>query len=97
MIFSQDVDPPGNVTAVRNGSSVTISWNPINVRPADCRGYLLDAYVCQNGSYLKYIDDIQNTSVVITDELNTCPAGSSGKIYGVHTRGYTDPVTIPWP
>jgi len=97
MIFSQDIEPPGNVTAVRNGNTVTISWDPINVGAADLRGYLLDAYVCQNGSYLKYIDDIQATSVMITDEVNTCPAGSSGKLYGVSTRGYTDPVTIIWP
>ena len=97
MIFSPDVDPPTNVTAVRNGSTVTISWDPINVGPADFRGYLLDAFVCQNGSYLKYLDDIQTTSFVITDELNTCPAASSGTLYGVHVRGYTDPVKIIWP
>jgi hypothetical protein len=97
MIFSPDVDPPLNVTAVRKGDTVTISWDPIKVGPADFRGYLLDAFVCQDGSYLKYIDDVQTTQIVITDELNKCPAGSEGKLYGVHTRGYTDPVTIAWP
>jgi uncharacterized protein (DUF427 family) len=97
MIFSPDVDPPTNVTTVRNGSTVTISWDPINVGPADFRGYLLDAFVCQNGSYIKYLDDIQTTSIVITDELTGCPAASSGTLYGVHVRGYTDPVKIVWP
>jgi hypothetical protein len=97
MIFSPDVDPPTNVTAVRNGGTVTISWDPINVAPADFRGYLLDAFVCQNGSYLKYLDDVQTTSIVITDELNACPVASSGTLYGVHARGFTDPVKIVWP
>jgi hypothetical protein len=97
MIFSPDVEPPTNVTAVRNGSTVTISWDQINVGPADFRGYLLDAFVCQNGSYLKYLDDVQTNSIVITDELNACPAASSGTLYGVHVRGYTDPVKIVWP
>ncbi len=97
MIFSQDIAPPDNMTAMRAGDTVTISWDPIAVAGPDFQGYLLDAFVCQGGAYLKFITNTLNTTINVTDQKNVCAGPSSGVIYGVTVRGYTDPVPITWP
>src|SRR5690242_10447932 len=51
-IGSNMYGPPGNVTAVRDGSTVTISWNKVEMTLDDSRGYLLELFVCQDGNYL---------------------------------------------
>ena len=88
--------PPANVQASRDGSQVTISWDPVNVKPEDARGYLIEAYVCQNGFYISTAVHTDGTSITLTDET-TCAQESSGLLYGAEKHGYTDPVPIPWP
>lgn len=95
--YTKDIAAPKNVIAVRNGSTVTISWEPINVTPEGFRGYLIDAFVCQNGAYMKFITTTNNTSYVITDQKNTCAGPSGAVLYGGTAIGYTDPVVITWP
>jgi len=95
--FTTDISPPANVSAVRNGSTVTISWDAINVSPEGFRGYLIDAFVCQNGVYLKFIANTNNTSYSITDEKNSCAGPSGAVLYGGTAIGYTSPITIAWP
>lgn len=92
-----DIDPPANAGAVRSGSSVTISWDAISVSPEGFRGYLIDAFVCQNGVYVKFIATTNNTSYTITDEKNGCAGPSGATLYGGTAIGYTEPVVIAWP
>ncbi len=44
--------PPKNVRASRKGDQVTISWSKVWMTEDDDRGYLIEAWVCQNGLYL---------------------------------------------
>ena len=91
------IAPPGNVSTMRNGDTVTISWDAINIDPSGARGYLVDVFVCQAGAYIKFIANPQGTSIDITDQQNTCAGPSGGKLYGAAATGYTEPVTVPWP
>ncbi len=98
-IGSNMYGPPGNVTAVRDGSRVTISWNKVEMTKDDDRGYLLELFVCQDGNYLWWTDsypDQDSTSYTVRDEAG-CPQPSSGKLYTVEKHGFSEPAIIPWP
>jgi len=91
--------PPSNVRAVREGDAVTITWDRVPMTEDDDRGYLIEAFVCQNGVYLWWpvsFPDQYTTSYTVTDETG-CAFKSEGKIYTVEKHGYTEPVSIPWP
>ncbi len=47
---------PGNVTAVRDGNKVTISWNQVKMTKDDDRGYLLELFVCQDTIFMWWTD-----------------------------------------
>jgi hypothetical protein len=90
---------PHGVKAERQDEKVTISWEPVAMTTDDDRGYFLDLFVCQGGSYLWFPVALANqdkTSYTVKDEAG-CPMPSSGKIYTVEKHGYTNPVTINWP
>ncbi len=98
-IGSNMYGPPSGVTAVRNGSRVTISWNQVKMTADDDRGYLLELFVCQDNFYLWWTDSYDNqytTSYTVKDEKG-CPEPSSGLLYTVEKHGFSDPVVIPWP
>jgi hypothetical protein len=98
-IGSNQYGPPKNVTAVRNGDQVTISWDRVEMSQDKDRGYLLELFVCQNGNYLWWTDsypDQYSTSYTVKDEAG-CSEPSSGKLYTVEKHGFSDPVEIPWP
>ena len=98
-IGSNMYGPPGNVTAVRDGNNVTISWNKVEMTLDDSRGYLLELFVCQDGNYLWWTDsypDQDSTSYTVKDEAG-CNAPSSGKLYTVEKHGFSEPAIIPWP
>jgi hypothetical protein len=98
-IGSNMYGPPTGVTAVRVGNEVLITWNQVNMTKDDDRGYLLELFVCQKGSYLWWTDsypDQFTTSYEVRDEAG-CPLPSSGKLYTVEKHGFSQPVVIPWP
>src|SRR5688572_6391795 len=47
-IGSNMYGPPKNVTAVREGDKVTISWEQVSMTADKDRGYLLELFVCQD-------------------------------------------------
>ena len=98
-IGSNMYGPPKNVIAVRDGSQVVISWEQVEMTKDDDRGYLIEAFVCQNGAYLwwtfSYPDQF-TTSYTVKDEAG-CSEPSSGLLYTVEKHGFSEPVTIPWP
>jgi hypothetical protein len=98
-IGSNMYGPPKSVTAVRNGSEVLISWDPVKMTKDDDRGYLLELFVCQKGNLLWWTDsypDQFTTTYEVKDEAG-CNQQSSGKLYTVEKHGFSDPVEIPWP
>lgn len=98
-IGSNQYGPPNNVTAVRDGNQVTISWDPVEMTKDKDRGYLLELFVCQDGAYLWWTDsypDQFTTSYTVRDEAG-CAQPSSGLLYTVEKHGFSEPAIIPWP
>lgn len=98
-IGSNMYGPPGNVTAVRDGNQVTISWNKVQMTNDDDRGYLLELFVCQDTFFKWWTDsypDQDSTSYTVRDEAG-CVQPSSGKLYTVEKHGFSEPAIIPWP
>ena len=98
-IGSNMYGPPHNVTAIRDGNKVTISWEQVNMTKDDDRGYLLELFICQDTIYKWWTDsypDQFTTSYTVTDEAG-CAQPSSGKLYTVEKHGFSEPAIIPWP
>jgi len=98
-IGSNMYGPPKNVSAVRDGDKVAISWEQVKMTTDDDRGYLLELFVCQDTIYKWWTDsypDQFTTSYTVTDEAG-CAQPSSGKLYTVEKHGFSEPVIIPWP
>lgn len=97
-IGSNMYGPPRDVTTVRDGNDVTISWKQVKMTKDDDRGYLLELFVCQDGAYLWWTDsypDQYSTSYTVRDEAG-CSEPSSGLLYTVEKHGFSAPVKIPW-
>ena len=98
-IGSNMYGPPQNVQATRNGDAVTITWGQVNMTADDDRGYLIEAFVCQNGGYIWWTESFPEqdiTSYTIKDEAG-CAAPSYGSIRTVEKHGFSEPAEIPWP
>jgi hypothetical protein len=91
--------PPTGVSAVRNGTEVTISWNPVILRAGDDSEqvpYLIEAWVCVQGKLVFTPVGSYATLVTVQDEPG-CSEPSHGWLYAAEKHGYTSGVTIPWP
>lgn len=98
-IGSNQYGPPHNVVAVREGDTVTVSWDQMVMTQDKDRGYLWELFVCQNGAYIWWTDsypDQYTTSFTVKDEAG-CAQPSSGKLYTVEKHGFSDPAIIDWP
>jgi len=89
-------DPPNNAQATRDGNTVRVTWNRVNMTEDDDRGYLIEATVCQEGHLLFLAVRTDDTFYEFTDETG-CALPSNGLLYTVEKHGYTEPVEIPWP
>ncbi len=88
-----------NVSAVRNGDQVTISWTPLFLRAGDDslqEPYLVEAWVCQEGRQVFIPIGAYTNLANVIDEPG-CEELSYGRVYGVEKHGYTRYVVIPWP
>lgn len=98
-IGSNMYGPPNNVTAVRDGNNVTISWEKVEMTLDDDRGYLLELFVCQDMIFKWWTDsfpDQDSMTYTVRDEPG-CAQPSSGKLYTVEKHGFSEPAIIPWP
>lgn len=98
-IGSNQYGPPQNVQASRQDDEVTITWDQMEMTADKDRGYLIEAFVCQDGAYIwwtfSYPDQF-TTSYTVKDEEG-CAAPSWGRIYTVEKHGFSQPAEIPWP
>ncbi len=88
-----------SVIATRKGNEVTISWIPLELRAGDDseqEPYLVETWVCQNGSIVFIPFGVYDTELTVTDEPG-CSQDSSGRLYGVEKHGYTPYLKIQWP
>ena len=98
-IGSNQYGPPQNVTAVRDGNKVIVSWDQMVMTKDKDRGYFWELFVCQGGNYIWWTGshpDQFSTSFSVKDEAG-CSGPSFGFLYTVEKHGYSEPVKIPWP
>jgi hypothetical protein len=62
----------------------------------DYRGYLIEAWLCQDRQLIFTPVRSDETQVFLTDEAG-CLQPSSGRLYTAEKHGYTQWVKIPWP
>jgi hypothetical protein len=91
--------PLSGVSAVREGRSVIISWNSLELRAGDDSlqyPYLVEAWLCQDGQLNFYPIGSWEPIITVEDEAG-CDEASHARVYGVEKHGYTAWVNIPWP
>lgn len=92
--------PTHYVVATRKGNDVLVEWEAVWMTEDDDRGYLIEAWVCQNGNYIFLpvgIFPYTKTFAIIIDEPG-CLGESQAKIFTVEKHGYImPPVIIQWP
>jgi hypothetical protein len=92
------------VTARRLGNDVTVSWKAVWMSTDEARGYLIEAWVCQDGKFIDlpvfvsttYAENVGTLSVKIRDEAG-CAEIPHARITTSGTRGYTLWELIFWP
>jgi hypothetical protein len=94
--YSALYQPPTGAHAERNGDQVTISWQNVWMTEDDYRGYLIEAWLCQDGQVIFTPMRTDMTMVNVIDEAG-CLEPSSAKLYTAEKHGYTSWVPIPWP
>ena len=90
---------PQNVSVVRNGDQVTVSWDQVVMTDDDDRGYFWELFICQGGFYIWWTGSYPNqftTSFTVKDEAG-CPEPSKGLLYTVEKHGFSQPVVLNWP
>jgi hypothetical protein len=94
--YSALYQPPPGVHAERNGEQVTISWIEVWMTEDDYRGYLIEAWLCQDG-HVVFTAIRSDINIVNVIDQAGCMEPSSAKLYTAEKHGYTSWVPIPWP
>jgi len=102
--YSNLYRPPSAVQAIRSGNKVTIYWNAVWMTEDDYEGYLIEAWLCQNGQQvfkpLNYKPPISENigllGIIVTDEPGYLDPFNA-RIYTAEKHGYTGFIVIPWP
>ncbi len=95
--FSELYLPPTNVRATRmSEDEVWVVWDAVWMTEDDYRGYLIEAWLCQDGQLIFTPVQIDGTSIILRDEPG-CVVPSGGRLYTAEKHGYTQWVLIPWP
>ncbi len=97
--YSDLYKTPTNPKAVREGDQVIITWDAGWRTTDDDRGYLIEAWLCQDGQLLftpLNTPDYTSASLTVTDEYG-CMMPSGARLYTAEKHGYTEWVKINWP
>ena len=91
--------PLSGVSAIRDGETVTISWNFLYISPGKDSlqfPYLVEAWTCRDGKLIFSPTGSWTNTTSFTDQSG-CEEKSHARVYGVEKHGYTLPVEVPWP
>jgi hypothetical protein len=89
--------PPKNVQYGRlDTGEVIITWDLVPMSYDDNRGYLVEAWVCQDGQLRFQALHFWEPPAIIPDEPG-CSEPSSGRLYTAEKHGYSKWVPIYWP
>jgi hypothetical protein len=90
--------PLTGVSSKRDGNTVIISWDTLNLRAGDDSlqyPYLIEAWLCHGGQLIFEPIGSWESIVSVQDEPG-CSEPSHARIYGVEKHGYTTWVTVTW-
>jgi hypothetical protein len=79
-----------------SANEVLIFWDLVPMSFDDDRGYLIEAWVCQDGQHRFVPVHYWEPPAVIVDEPG-CEETSSARIYTAEKHGYTAWTPIWWP
>ena len=99
MAWSPYYGPLTGVAGIRDGNTVTVSWNGIQLRPGDDSEqtpYVLEAWVCVERELVFTPVGTYMNAANIIDEPG-CPEPSYGRVMAAEKHGYTPWVAVPWP
>ena len=94
--------PPTRVTsAVRTGSSVTVEWVPVPLRPGDeedesMQHYILELWHCSNGAFLFEPLATNDDFITVLDDPG-CTGFSRARLFVQEKHGFSGPAEVPWP
>jgi hypothetical protein len=94
--FSELYKPPTSPRATRNGNEVVIAWDFVYMTEDDYRGYLVEAWLCQDGQLVFTPIRSDELQITVIDEPG-CLQRSGARLYTAEKHGYTRYVMIPWP
>lgn len=94
--FSDIYPPPYVISVTRAGNEVTISWSNVRMTEDKYRGYLIEAWVCQDGELVFTPVNIDGFITTFIDEPG-CDEPSHARIYSAEKHGYSLWRRIPWP
>ena len=91
-------NPPEAASAVREGNEVTIQWSHVWMTEDDDRGYLIEAWLCQNGQIVFTPMGVKSNvlAIEVTDEPG-CLEPSGARVYTAEKHGYTQWRLVRWP
>jgi hypothetical protein len=94
--------PPVNwVSASRNDSVITVSWNDVPLRAGDeeddeMQHYIVEVWRCEAGQFLFEALGTNALYLSFIDQ-DGCGLPSHGRVYVQEKHGFAGPVEIPWP
>lgn len=94
--FSDIYPPPYVISVARSGNEVTVSWSDVRMTEDKYRGYLIEAWICQNGELVFTPVNIDGFITTFIDEYG-CNEPSHARIYSAEKHGYSLWRRIPWP
>lgn len=99
LVFTENYPPPPNITAVRSGDQVQISWGDVPLQPQVVfpeSHYFLELWLCSGGQLTPSILATNDLTLTVTDQPG-CTGASHGLLYTTTREGYSQPAVIPWP
>lgn len=94
--FSDIYPPPYVISVNRSGDEVTVSWSNVRMTEDKYRGYLIEAWLCQDGELVFTPVNIDGFRTTFIDEPG-CQEESHARIYSAEKHGYSLWRRIPWP
>jgi len=91
--YTQFYWPPPNVRSSRIGNEILVNWDMVPMSLDDNRGYLIEAWLCQDGQLRFIPTQYWNPPAILIDEPG-CMEPSSARIYTAEKHGYTEWIAI---
>ena len=102
LIVSPYYPGPAWAKAEREGTSITITWDPVPISPGkyeseSMQQYLIEVWRCENGQIIFETLGTNYPAIKVENDEPGCSIPSHGRVFVQEKHGYGGPVEIPWP